>query len=140
VARDAASGEVVALASRAVRTLYVNGGPEEVGYLSQLRVDGRSRGRWIVSNGFRLLRDLHGDGRAAGYVATITEGNREALGVLVARRRRHFPAYRELARLCTLAMPLGAAPRGRPDPSVEVRWAGSGDVAEAVAFLRRHGP
>jgi hypothetical protein len=107
VARHQPSGEVAAVATRTTRPLYVNGQVEEVGYLSQLRVDERFRGRWVVSNGFRFLHQLHADGRVSGYITTIIEGNIEAQGILVHRARRHFPLYREIDRLCTLAIILG---------------------------------
>ncbi|HXV42038.1 MAG TPA: hypothetical protein VEC96_03165, partial [Anaerolineae bacterium] len=106
VARHQATGEVAAVASRSTRPLFVNGQVEEVGYIGQLRVDERFRGRWLVSAGFRFFHQLHADGRVAGYLTTIIEGNTEAQGILVDRARRHFPVYREIDRLCTLAIIL----------------------------------
>jgi hypothetical protein len=138
VARDRASGDVVGLACRAARRLFVNGQAEEVGYLSQLRVDARFRGRWLVSRGFEVLRNLHGDGRVAGYLATVTQENREALGILIDRRRRHFPAFRPVERLCTLAVTIG---RSKPEvhDGCRVERAAPGDVPEIVGFFNRHG-
>jgi hypothetical protein len=106
VARHQPSGEVAAVATRTTRPLYINGHVEEVGYLSQLRVDKRFRGRWVVSNGFRFFHQLDADRRVSGYITTIIEGNTEAQGILVHRARRHFPIYREIDRLCTLAIIL----------------------------------
>jgi len=137
-ARDDASGEIAALACRAARPMFVNGRPQHVGYLGQLRVDRRYRGRWLVSGGFRFLRALHDDGRAGGYVATVTEENREALGVLVAGARRHFPRFRELGRLVTLAIPVGR-PRREPRPDLELGLGSERSLADIAAFLREHG-
>ena len=106
VARHQPTGEVAAVASRSTRPLFVNGQVEEVGYIGQLRVDERFRGRWVVSGGFRFFHQLHADGRVAGYLTTIIEGNTQAQGILVDRARRHFPIYREVDRLCTLAIIL----------------------------------
>jgi hypothetical protein len=106
VARHQPTGEVAAVASRSTRPLFVNGRIEEVGYIGQLRVDERFRGRWVVSGGFRFFHQLHADGRVAGYLTTIIEGNTQAQGILVDRARRHFPIYREVDRLCTLAIIL----------------------------------
>src|SRR5256885_6338965 len=69
VARD--REEVVGLACRVVRPMFINGEAEQVGYLGQLRVDGPHRGRWFVSRGFSFLRQLHEDGRTAAYITTI---------------------------------------------------------------------
>jgi hypothetical protein len=117
VARGA-NGEVQALATRAVRPRFVNGAAEDVGYIGQLRVDAPYRGQWLVAGGFRFLRRLHRDGRAqgrepfgcCGYITTIIEGSREAEGVLVTHARRSLPVYREIDRLCTLALVLHRLP------------------------------
>jgi hypothetical protein len=137
VGREAATGHLVGVACRAVRRLYVNGEPREVGYLSQLRVDRRYRGRWLLSRGFQVFRALHADGRVRRYLTTITDDNHEARRLLVERPRRHFPRYRELERLVTFALVLRR--RGAP--------AGRGlfgpiavDPGDAVGFLEREGP
>ena len=142
VARQQPGGEVVGFACRAIRSLFVNGRPQEVGYLSQLRVDKRFRGRWVVSRGFRFMRQLHADGQVAGYLASITEENREARGILVDRPRRHFPAFHELDRLYTLALIVrpgylraGAAPRSPYD----ICCGSTADLGAIVAFLREYG-
>jgi hypothetical protein len=119
-----------------VRPLYVNGEVRDVGYLAQLRVDRRYRGRWLVSRGFRFFRELHRDGRVSRYLTTITDDSREARGLLVERPRPHFPRYRELDRLLTFALVLRRRRRAaradlRPVPV---------DPAEAAAFLEREGP
>jgi hypothetical protein len=106
VARHQATGDVAAVATRTTRPLYVNGQSEEVGYIGQLRVDQRFQGRWLVSSGFRFFHQLHADGRVTGYLTTIIEGNTQAQGLLVDKARRHFPVYRLIDRLCTLAIIL----------------------------------
>jgi len=130
VARD--GDDVVGLACRAVRTMYINGAPEDVGYLGQLRVDARYRGRMLVQRGFRLLRELHDDGRVRGYVTTIVDGNAEAERVLVARRRSVMPRYRFHDRLITFALRVP-----RRDASLRVDDVNVDDV---LAFLAREGP
>src|ERR1051325_6014625 len=75
VARSTLDQKVVAVGSRAARRMFINGQAEEVGYLGQLRVSHRFRGRWLVSRGFRFLHQLHADSRVEAYLATITEEN-----------------------------------------------------------------
>jgi hypothetical protein len=136
--RHRPTGELAAIACRAVRPLYVNGRPEEVGYLGQLRVDQRFRGRWLVSGAFRFLGRLHRDGRAADYLTTIIEANREAEGVLVHRRRRHFPVYREVDRLHTLALSCRSAGASGDSPCL-LEWGSEARLPEILAFFHRHG-
>ncbi len=138
VARSVDSGEVVGLATRSLRTLFVNGEPEEVGYIGGLRVDQHHRGRWLVPLGFRLFHDLHSDGKATGYLTTIIEGNAEAEGLLVEKARRHYPAYRALDRLLTLALVIRRPKRFSP-ATFEVLGGDEVELHEIVAFLQREG-
>jgi len=137
VARHRPSGQIAAVGCRATRPRFVNGRPEEVGYLGQLRVDARFRGRWLVSSAMRFLRQLHADGRVTGYLATIIEGNHVASGVLVHRPRRHFPTFREVERLCTLALIL-RTPKPVAQSPYKMRRASDGDLGAIVSFLRIH--
>lgn len=147
VARRQPDGEVAAVATRTTRPLFVNGQIEEVGYIGQLRVDERFRGRWIVSSGFRYFHHLHADGRVTGYITTIIEGNAQAQGLLVERARRNFPIYREVGRLCTAAIILKKPffklrPRNTqyaPRTTFEIGPASPTDLPAIVVFLRQHG-
>src|SRR5882724_11888529 len=59
VARDMDTGDTVGVACRSEREVYVNSAPVRLGYLGQLRIDRRYRGRWLVSRGYSLLKSLH---------------------------------------------------------------------------------
>lgn len=137
VGRQPTSGELTGVGCRATRPLFVNGVAEEVGYLGQLRVDQRFQGRWMVSHGFRFLRELHADGRVRGYITTIIAENALAQGVLVQRARRHFPVYRECDQVYTAALML-RRPR-RAGASCEIRHGAANDLDAVAAFLRQHG-
>jgi hypothetical protein len=139
VARHRPSGEVVGIASRATRPLFVNGRVEEVGYLSQLRVDRRFRGRWLVSRGFHFLKQLDADGLVDGYLTSIPDENVVARGMLLDLRRDHFPVLREVDVLYTLALVL-RAPKVAPQSPYEICRGSWMDLGAIVAFLRRHGP
>jgi predicted N-acetyltransferase YhbS len=119
VARDGA--RVVGVACRSIRPLYINGVAEDVGYLGQLRVDRAYRGQLLTARGYRVMRALHEASPVAGYYTTIVDGNTQAEGVLVRRRRGVMPRYRFVEKLHTLAistrslrMPSGGAENGRP--------------------------
>ncbi len=139
VARHRPSGEVIGIATRATRPLFVNGQVEEVGYIGQLRVDQRFRGRWMVSGGFRFFYQLHGDGRVKGYITTIIEENVQAQGILVKRARRHFPIYREVGLLRTLAVILRKPKKELPS-SYDVESGTTSSLRAIVAFLKLQGP
>src|SRR4051794_6302549 len=63
-ARDAGTGEIVGVATRAVREGYLNGEPGPVGYLADLRIARGCRSTTLFFQAFRHLARLHEDGRA----------------------------------------------------------------------------
>jgi len=157
VARSVPDGDVVGVACRSIRQVFLNGCEQRIGYLGQLRVDERYRGRWLVSRGFAMLEAMHRKDPLPAYLASIVEGNDEATGVLVRRRRRGFPEFREVARYVTLALRLRRPMQrwGRPSsrwgrPSSRwgrpsSRWGRpsgrpSSSLEEIAEFLRREGP
>jgi hypothetical protein len=134
----AADGAVVGVACRSTRDVYVNGVATRLGYLGQLRVDRRFRGRWLVSRGYGLLAELHARAPVPAYLAAIIDGSDEATGVLVDRPRRRFPGFRPVAECCTRAFATGG--RGRRGAVDGVRAAGDRDLPHIAAFLGREGP
>jgi hypothetical protein len=106
VGRDADSGEVVAVGSRTIKEVFVNGRPRMVGYLSDLRLLPAYRGRSVLTRGYRLLRALHDDGRVALYYTVIAAENTLALRT-IASGRAGLPAYRELGTFVSPAINLG---------------------------------
>ena len=147
VARDREA--IVGVACRAVRTMFVNGAREEIGYLSQLRVHPRYRGRALVRRGFHKLRELHDDARTRSYITTIVDGNAEAEGVLVKHPRGAMPRYRFLEKLITLALSVkrsaavsaadATASRAVAPAPRDATGPNSKDHVEALEFLERHG-
>jgi hypothetical protein len=145
VCRYVPDGRLAGLSCRATRPMFVNGQVEEVGYLGQLRIAREHQGRGVLSGAFRMLREWHADGRVAGYITTIIADNRVAEGVLVRHPRRHFPTYRPLAQLYSLALVLLRRPwlrrRGHSPETAGVRISRGdyGTRGEIVDFLNRCG-
>jgi len=138
VARYRPCGELAGVVSRATRPLFVNGQVEEVGYLSQLRIDQKFQGRWLIPQGFRYLRQLHGDGRVKGYLASIIEGNEQATGLLVNRPRKGYPIFQEVCRLWTLAVIVRRPQRISASPC-HISRGSAADLSEIITFFQQHG-
>jgi hypothetical protein len=138
VARPENRTEIVGIACRSVRQVFINGVAQRIGYLGQLRVDSRFRGRWLVSRGFSRLKQMHDRDPLPGYLASIVGGNDEATGVLVRKRRRAFPAFRPVADFRTLAIHVHRAkPALRSD--LEISAARMDELAEIASFLQING-
>lgn len=132
------TGDVIGIACRAVRNVFVNGSTKEIGYLGELRVDTRYRGRWLLSKGFKFLKELHADKKVAGYITTITEENYKAYGVLVKNALKQFPKYKELDRLHAIALILNNK-KPMKNNAWKANCANKKDVLLIVNFLNRYG-
>jgi hypothetical protein len=138
VARAEDQGEVIGVACRASRIVFVNGRETRLGYLGQLRVDARFRGRWLVSRGFSQLKALHDRDPLPGYLASIIDGNREAAGVLVRNRRRNFPGFQAVAQYHTLAIGIHRA-KAPICTGIQIAAAHEVELPEIVRFLQANG-
>jgi len=138
VAREADHDEIVGLACRSTRRVFVNGDVRRLGYLGQLRVDSRFRGQWLVSRGFSKLRQLHDADPLPAYLVAIVNGNREATGILVRRPRRAFPTFHAVADCRTVVILVN-----RPKPSLRsdatISAACKSDLDDVAQFLNAQG-
>jgi hypothetical protein len=144
IGRHRPSGEITAVLCRASSPRFINGQVREIGYLGQLRVADKYRGRWVLLHGLPALRELHADGRVAVYLSAISDENEIARGILVDHPRPYFPAMREVAHLYTSGIILRRrrallpSRRGR-STSLEIDRGSECELGEIVAFLRQHG-
>lgn len=129
----APDGRLATLAVRSHRSVYLNGQPTPVAYLSNLRVDPDQQGRYMLWRGYRLLNQLQQQRPVAEHIATIIQGNQLAQALLVEKRRPSWPSFHHDGQLHTIAIPVGKAYQTaqldlQPQP-------------QAVEdFLDRHGP
>jgi hypothetical protein len=138
VAVDEASGTLAGVACRWTRNVYINGQEQRIGYLGQLRIASRFRGRWLISRGFSLLKNWHDEDPLPAYLAAIVEGNGEATGVLVKKGRRGFPRFHAVAEYRTLAIDTKRAkPLARADAQVAAPDAD--EWAKVAKFLQAQG-
>jgi predicted N-acetyltransferase YhbS len=131
-------GEIVGVACRSERNVFVNGHEQRLGYLGQLRVDERFRGRWLVSRGFSLLREMHMASAVPAYLTAIVGGNPQATGVLVEKRRKLFPEFHPVADYCTLAIDTHRTRRPLPCDA-QITHTVPSDMASLAGFLQSHG-
>lgn len=129
---------VVGLGCRAIRRMYVNGVPANLGYLSGLRLLPELRNATALARGYEFLKTLHSDGGAPAYLTTIVEKNHDAIALLTSGRAG-LPRYEDRGRYCTYALPVPAARRRPASRELDVRPGGNMPAAELSALLRRGG-
>lgn len=138
IARHIPSSEIAAVLCRGIRPYFVNGYPQDVGYIGQIRVAQKYRGQQLLRHGLEYFRTLHADGRSPAYWGVISEENTIARKVLVEQPYTGFPTARQLARIYTLGIILS-----RPFPvhstNIQIEGGSIASLPEIIAFLRQHG-
>ena len=145
VCRDSTAKRIAGFGCRSVRTLYVNGQPTPIGYLSALRALPKYRNRGLVARAYAFFHQLHADGRTPLYLTTIAEGNERALNMLTTARAG-LPNYCFSGMYHTMVIPIARRRSLRSGISkkngqtVEVRCATPDDRQNLLKFLQRVGP
>src|SRR5688572_1209853 len=107
IARESDSGNIIAFGNRSIRPLFVNGNVQDIGYMSQLRVDATyGKGLFLargLAGGFNRYRELHQDGRAPFYLMSVIEDNLPARRLLTSGLP-DYPHTQEYTRMFTYAI------------------------------------
>ncbi len=133
-------GLVKGVGLMARRRVYLNGRPQEIGYLSSLRIDSDMRGSTGLARGYRFLRRLHEQERGVPcYLTTIMEDNVPARTLLTSGRAG-LPRYHEIGTYLTMCIPLVPV-RARRGGIQVVPAAGLGlEAAQIAGLLSSWGP
>jgi hypothetical protein len=134
VARHGGTGQIVGMASRAVRDIWLNGKPARLGYLGQLRVEpGRLRlGR--LMRAFAVVEEVRRSDELPFDLTSILAGNRVARR-LFERGLPGLPRYQRLCEFVTLLIPPRRLRRG---VAGGVRPASPGDLPAIAECLQRN--
>jgi hypothetical protein len=134
----AGGGRVVAMGSRAVRTVWLDGAPARLGYLSQLRRHPALEGipTRVLRLGYATLADTRQPDELPYDLTSIVADNRPARRLLE-RGLPGIPPYRPLGELVTCMVPtrgvMALRPRRLPPVSP-----GGGRLLEVGACLARN--
>lgn len=109
--------EVAGFGVRSIRSLFVDGQPRRIGYLSALRSVASVRGSGALVHGYEYLRDLHRDRKVPYYITTLFDDNVVAKHAL-ASGRTGLPLYIPHARIITYLIPLRHRVRHCPDAEI----------------------
>ncbi len=124
---DQEDGAVVAMATRMMSRVFVNGEPQRVGLLSDFRLAPQVRGGTLLARGLRVFRDWHSDDPVEFYLAVILDGNRRAIDTFTGGRAG-FPLLRDFGRMCSPAIHLDLPRAALPLPGVQFRRARAEDA------------
>jgi hypothetical protein len=131
---DSQDDRIVGMGSRSTSTMYVDGRPERIGYLADLRAAPAHRRGTLLARGYRFLRELHEGDPVAFYVSVIYEGNKPAFDSLIGARAG-LPRYRDAGCLLTPAIHFDFPRRQIRIPGVDIIRGRDELLPEIVAVL-----
>lgn len=139
LARDASTGHLAGMYSRAARRVYVNGEQCWLGYVGQLRMDPQYTGGYRayrrLSQGFDIGRDLlRREDELPFDITSILTDNRPARRILTAALPG-MPRYHRVTGLTTLALPVRSR-RFQLPAEYAVRQATQDDLVGISQFLQ----
>ena len=131
------SGEIIASGLRCKKKLYINGIPEDVGYLSGLRSKAEGISAKTVFRGYEKLKEIHKEkSDVPFYLTTIIEGNDRAEKVLTSGIAP-LPVYEYAGKYESVAIPLN---RFRKKPiNRNIRRLKQEELPQLIDFLNREG-
>jgi len=126
-------GRLVCVGRCTRRECWLNGRPQEVGYLAELRLDHAARRRFtIVRDGYQFFRERQG----AGFHFTSIASDNERARRLLESGARGLPHYDFLDELATLMI---AVPRHPRLPKLRVQSATEEDIPALLRLLIQYG-
>ena len=137
--RQTENGQLVGMGTRAIKSAYVNGRRNNIGYLCNLRILPEYQKHLGLARGYTFLKQRHNDNRAGLYLTTIIEGNVHARDILESGRSS-LPRYHDIGRFCTFAFSLKQSMKSRPNTSINIRCSTSEDIQQIIDFLCAEGP
>lgn len=140
IARDRNSDEIIAMGSRSIRDVYINGTVQRVGYLSDLRIAQRYRVmRRALIQALAYFHRLHQDGQVPFYFSSIIEDNLPARRLFSAGLPG-LPHFQEYGRLHTLAIYCRRKRRRLAMPNgLQLKRGSSVLINEIVDCMQRNG-
>lgn len=135
VARNV-TGNIVGFGVRSIKSMYVNGEIQQIGYLSNLRLEKKYRGNILLAKGFKYLYELHQDNQCSFYLTTIMADNENAKEVLL-DSRGFLPVYHPWGKLNTYL--INDSSIKLPRSNLQIEFAKCSDMEEIVKFLQQEG-
>lgn len=129
-------GDLAGMYSRAVRRSYINGVPQWLGYLGQLRVAPGYRGGYHrLRHGFEAARRLLEQADEMPFNLTSIVADNHVAKRLLTARLPGMPRYRALSEFVTLVLPVARKPR-RGGSGLGIRRATARDLPAIVSLLQ----
>ena len=115
ICKDTQTNKIVGLGSRFFLNAFINGEPQEIGYLADLRAEAHVRRSTLLARAYRYLKVRHQQRAVTFYYSLILSNNSTALKQLTSARAG-LPSYKHLGKILTPAIHLDL-----PKPKISIK-------------------
>ena len=133
---DEKAGKLVGLGARLSQSVFINGQPHRIGYLSDLRIAPEYRGSFLLNRGYQYLRRLHQAEPLPMYLSVILEGNERALDSITTGRAA-MPIYKNIGRVMTPAIHLDRKRKLFKVAGLDIQRANKQSLDSIFSFIRK---
>lgn len=130
------SGNIVGSGIRSIKPMYINNEIQQIGYLSNLRLEKKYRGKRFLVKGFQYLHELHQDKQCPFYLTSIMADNENAKTVLH-NRRGLLPVYHPWGKINTYLINHSRSKIG--SSHIKIEFASPMDKNKILKFLNQEG-
>jgi len=129
-----AQENLIGFGVRAIKPVYVNGAPQDVGYFSNLRINENFRKQLFLFRGFQFLKELDEDNRVPFYLTTIIDDNVEAKKVLE-KNGPNMPNYTNFGLFHTYLI----TPKKKSKSTSDIVRGGNVSLEKILEFMNSEG-
>lgn len=129
--------KLIGFTSISIQERFLNGKIIRVGYLSNLRVDEKYRGKGLVSKGFSYLKKIRNKISVDFFISSIGTNNRIAINVLT-KKRGDYPFFTPIGEITTKLLRLDKPLFRNLDKDYVVSFLSGSYMNEALAFLKNN--
>lgn len=134
--KETKTGKIVGLGSRFFLSVFVNGSPQEIAYLADLRAEPNVRRGTLLARAYQHLEACHQQKPVPFYYSLILSNNSNAINQLT-NSRAGLPTYKHLGKILTPAIHLDL-----PKPSISIKnvhftTANHSNLTDVITFIKK---
>lgn len=126
--------KIVGTATRAILKCQMRGSISSIGYLSDLRIENKHRSGWLLSNGFKYLRELHLQSPVPFYYTLIWESNYRAIKSLEGKRGK-LPEYIYCSKILSPIIFLRKKKKIKLTKNLHFKRASTQTIKKVITFI-----
>ena len=137
IGKETNTGKIAGVGNRSEKNCFVNGKPEQLGYLSTLRIKEEYRNSIFLVKSYNFLKELHKKSKVKFYLTTILKENKLARAILTSKRAG-LPIYESIGFYHTYIISKNQK-INTANNNYSVQVAKEEEITDIILFLNSYG-